>query len=168
VIFEIEKCDRNLKEFLAAGDMRNFCIEVHSIKSSMASIGASELENIAHELETASKQGDEARCAANTPQLLSGLDALRLRLKEVFSEINRGDDAIVLPPELPPIFENLADALREMDIVAIDENMERLGALTLTGALGDEIEQITDATIMMDFDYAIEVIEKLTSLSSVS
>jgi len=53
-----------------------------------------------------------------------------------------------------------------MDIVAIDEGMERLTTLSLTGALGDEIEQITDAAIMMDFDYAIEIMQKLTSISS--
>jgi len=163
---EIEKCDRNLREFLAAGDMRNFCIEVHSIKSALFSIGATELGQEARELELASNRNDDAFCAKNLPALLEGIGNLSLRLEEVFSEINREGGTIEIPPELPPIFESLTDAFREMDIVAIDESMERLNALPLTGALKDEVEQITDAAIMMDFDFAINVIAKLISIKN--
>ena len=165
MIKEIEKCDRNLKEFLAAGDFRSFYIEVHSIKSSLAIIGALELESDARELEIASSQDDDAFCAANLPPLLQGLEKLRLQLEEVFSERSQDIGAIEIPSELLPIFEFLTEAFRDMDIIAVDEGMQRLTALSLTGALGDEIEQIADAAIMMDYDYAIEAIRKLTSIS---
>jgi len=164
MIKEIEKCVRNLSEFLEAGDMRSFCIEVHGIKSSLANIGAIELGSIAHELEVASGRNDDAFCAANLPQLLRRLRVLRQRLQEAFSAISQSGDAMELPPELPPIFERLTEAFRDMDIVAIDEGMESLTALSLTGALGDEIGQIADAAIMSDFEGAIEVIQKLTSV----
>jgi len=159
---EIEKCDRNLNEFLAAGDMRSFCVEVHSIKSSLASIGVMELSRRARELEKASDRGDAAFCASHLPHLLEGLGALLLRLKEAFSDSGRGSGAIEIPPELPPIFEQLTDAFREIDIVAIDEGMERLTTLSLTGALGDEIEQFTDAVLMMDYDSAMDIMQRLT------
>jgi len=165
MIREIAKCDRNLSEFLAAGDMQSFHIEVHGIKSSLANIGAIKLGNLARELEKASGRNDSAFCAAYIPPLLRGLDDLRLRLEEAFSATSRGGGAIELPPELPPIFERLTEAFREMDIVAIDEGVERLAALSLTGALGDGIGQIADAAIMSDFESAIEVIQKLTSVS---
>ena len=163
MVKEIEKCDRNLSGFLAAGDMHSFCVEVHSIKSSLASIGVMELSQKARDLETASDSGDSDFCAANLPPLLDGLGALLLRLKDAFSEMSQGRDAIEIPPELPPIFEHLADAFREPDIVAIDEGMERLTTLSLTGALGDEIELFTDAVLMMDYDGAIEIVERLMS-----
>ena len=166
MITEIEKCDRNLKKFLIANDMRNFCIEVHSIKSSLAIIGAIKLESDARELEFASNRNDSAFCASNLPGLLENLGNLRLRLKEAFSIKGRVSEPFEIPPELPPILERLTRAFREMDIVAIDKGVERLTALNLTGALVDEIEQITDAATITDFDYAIEVIEKLTSISS--
>ena len=86
-------------------------------------------------------------------------------MEEIFSEINPEGGTDGIPPELPPIFESLTDAFREMDIVAIDEGMERLNALPLTGTLKDKVEQITDAVIMMDFDLAINVIQMLTSIS---
>ena len=166
MIKEIEKCVRNLKEFLAADDMRNFRIEVHGIKSSLVNIGATELGNDARELEVASGRNDAAFCAENLSPLLQGLDSLRQQLEEAFSSTSRRcDDEIELPPELPPIFERLTDAFRDMDIVAIDEGVGKLTALSLTGALGDGIEQITDAVFLSDFEGAIEVIQKLTSVS---
>ena len=161
MVKEIEKCDRNLNDFLEAGDMRSFCVEVHSIKSSLASIGVMDLSQKARELEKASDHGDTGFCASNLPPLLDGLGHLLLRLKEAFSEVSQGIEEIEIPPELPPIFEQLTEALREVDIVAIDEGMERLTTLSLTGALGDEIDQFTDAVLMMDYDGAMEIMQKL-------
>jgi len=86
---EIEKCDRNLRDFLAVGDMRNYCIEVHSIKSALFSIGAAELGQEARELELASKRDDDAFCAKYLPPLLEGIGNLRLRLEEIFLESDR-------------------------------------------------------------------------------
>ena len=166
MIKEIEKCDRNLTGFLASDDMQSFYIEVHGMKNSLASIGVSELENAAFELERASQRNDSAFCKANLPPLLAGLGCLRLRLSEIFYVAAPEDGAIELPPELPPILKCLEDAFREMDVVAIDEGIIRLAELSLTGALGDEIEQIADAALMSEFDYAIEVIRKLISVSS--
>jgi len=168
MVKEIEKCDRNLTDFLEAGDMRNFCIEVHSIKSSLAIIGAIELQKLAYDLELASGREDFEYCAERLPELLSGLEKLRLGLQDAFSVLSREDDEIKIPPELPPVLESLTEAFREMDIVAIDEGMERLNAMSLKGALGDEIEQITDAAIMTDFDNAIEIIRRLISIPSAS
>jgi len=165
-IKEIEKCDRNLNEFLTAGDMRNFCIEVHSIKSSLASIGVMELAQKARELEIASDREDDAFCAMNLPPLRERLGALRLRIKEAFSEINQEDGAIEIPPELPPVLHRLADAFGEMDIIAIDEVIQRLTAFSLTGAIREEVEQITDAVLMADFDCALGLIRELTGAAS--
>jgi HPt (histidine-containing phosphotransfer) domain-containing protein len=64
-IKEITKCDSNLNEFLAAGDMQNFRIEVHGIKGSLANVGVMELSARAYELEKASANEDAAFCAAN-------------------------------------------------------------------------------------------------------
>jgi len=162
MIKELEKCDRNLKEFLDTRDMKNFCIEVHGIKNSLTNTGAIELGNAALELEIASKAGDGDYCGASLPLLLEGLGTLRAQLMEVFSDIRRDDDIVEIPPDLPPILEDLTDALREMDIKAIDEGVERLSALPLAGALVDDIEHLSDAAIMMDIDCAIEIIESLT------
>jgi HPt (histidine-containing phosphotransfer) domain-containing protein len=163
MIKEIEKCDKNLNGFLAADDMRNFCIEVHSMKGALANIGATELSAEALELEKASDRGDAAFCALHLPPLLEKLGGLNQNLRDAFSAISQNDGPIEIPPEFPPVFEILKEAFAEMDIVTIDREMERLNSLNPAGALKEAIERIKDAVLVMDYDEAAEVIRKISN-----
>jgi HPt (histidine-containing phosphotransfer) domain-containing protein len=156
---EIEKCDINLSNFLKAGDMRNFSIEVHSMKGSLANIGAMELSTRAKELETASGRGNIAFCALALPPFLEELRLLKASLAKAFETKNRSP--IEIPAELPPILERLKAAFDEMDFSAIDEEIKNLDALIPGGALKDEIEKIKDAVLVMDYENAREVIRNL-------
>ena len=158
---ESEKCDRNLRAFLADGDMNNFRIEVHSMKGSLANIGVAELSKRAYELELASGRDDISYCANNLLALLTDINELSRQIAEAFSLVCVDDAPADVPPELHPIFESLTEAFHETDIIVIDECLERLAALSLTGSLGDEIEQLTDAVIMTDFDFAREIMRRL-------
>jgi len=168
MIKEIEKCDRNLKEFLAMDDMRNFCIEVHGMKSSLANIGATELVTIARALEIASSKSDTAFCALNLPTLLDRLNSLRLSLKEAFAEIYLDDSMIEIPPELPPILSKIMDAFDKIDLMLIDEKMKKLNALNLSDALKEKIKHINDAVMIMDYEGATEQIRELFKRHNIS
>jgi len=163
MISETEKCAQKLKESLEAGDMHSLCIEVHSIKSSLASIGALELEKYAFELELASGRNDADYCTSHLPKLLDGLGDLHMKLKDAFSQIDPSEENADMPSKLAPILERMTEAFRDIDVVAIDDGVEQLTALSLTGELGEEIERITDAAIMMDFDCAVKIINNLTT-----
>jgi len=161
MVSEIEKCNKNLKEFLLADDMNNFRIEVHGLKGSLASIGAMELAINAYNLETASDKMDVNYCAENLPAFLDKLNDLNLELKEAFIIISQNEGTIVIPPELPPVVQRLTEALDEEDLVLIAKEVKNLEALQLRGALKDEIEYIKDAVMMMDYDGAKEHIRNL-------
>lgn len=158
---EIEKCVRNLHDFLAEADMQNFCIEVHSMKSSLANIGVMELSSAAYELEKASDKNDAAFCNANLPSFTEKLSLLGEKLKEAFLEISQNNGPIAIPPELPPIFEKLEAAFAGMDLLTIDSCIENMDALNPEGGLKEEIEQIKDAVLIMDYDEATGVMRRL-------
>ena len=82
----IEKSEKNLGEFLAAGDLHNFTIEVHGIKSSLANIGAMELSARAYELELASERKDAAFCALHLPSFLREIKEFGSELTEAFAK----------------------------------------------------------------------------------
>jgi len=164
-IFEVEKSDRNLRAFLSAGDMENFRIEVHGIKGALANIGMMDLSAKAFELEQAAKDNDAAFCEKNLPALLSEMSALSENLSHAFSMIKRDSGQIEIPAELPDIFLRMTDAFGEMDFMRIDSEMEKLDALNITGSLKDDIEQIKDAVLMMDYDGAEEQIKALLEIS---
>ena len=165
---EIEKCDENLKEFLASGDMNNFSIEAHSMKSSLANIGAMELSALALELETASHNKEFSFCASHTLPFLEKLVSLKTALAVAFSDNSQSQtpEAQHLPAELTAIFEKLITAFNKTDFKAIDEGINSLNTLPeLAGnnALQAEIEKIKDAVLMMDYDGAAEIMQKLSA-----
>jgi HPt (histidine-containing phosphotransfer) domain-containing protein len=161
MIDEIEKCTNNLNEFLTENDIKNFCIEVHNMKGALANIGAMDLSAKARELEIASDQEDIAFCAVNLSDFSERLGDLKSKLKEAFAEIKQNRGSFEIPPELPLIFEKLKTAFEEMNFVAIDNEIANLDSLNLSSALKEETEQIKDAVLIMDYEKAIIVMQKL-------
>jgi signal transduction histidine kinase/ActR/RegA family two-component response regulator len=161
MITEIEKSSQNMKDFLAADDMRNFSITAHGMKSSLANIGVPGLSGMALDIETAAIRMDPAFCALKLPFLLDGLDALRSGLVEVFSINKQSDGLIEIPPGLPPVFEKMTAAFEEMDFPTIDEAIKALDTLNPNDALIEEFDRIKDAVLMSDYDAAKEVMQKL-------
>ena len=166
MISEIENCNERLNIFLSNNDLKNFRIEIHGMKGSLASIGAMELAAKAFVLETASEKMDSDFCASNMPIFLEELNNLNLCLKDAFSEIVQRGDLGEIPPELPPILCKLLNAFDEVDLVLIDEEIKKLNALRLTRTLEEEIEQIKDSVLMMDYEKATKNIRILLDSKS--
>jgi CheY-like chemotaxis protein len=163
---EIEKCSNNLNEYLALDDMRNFCIEVHGMKGSLANIGMMELSADAYELEKASDKGDGNFCATRLLPFLDGLETFNAGLQEAFAAIKQSSAPVDIPPELPPVLKLLSGAFKEKNFIAVDEGMDGLSALQEKGvikgeSLNEEIEKIKDAVSIMDYNGANEIISRL-------
>ena len=60
-----------LEGFLAASDMEDYCIKVHSLKGNARMIGANDLADMFFELEEASRNKDTALVTEKTPIVLS-------------------------------------------------------------------------------------------------
>jgi CheY-like chemotaxis protein/nitrogen-specific signal transduction histidine kinase/HPt (histidine-containing phosphotransfer) domain-containing protein len=164
MIHEITKSEKNLPEFLSAGEMESFRIEVHGIKGALSNIAAMELSAKALELETASAEKDAGFCGSNLPGLILGLGELKAGLNDAFSLLDQEGLPAELPQELAPIFGRMKEAFAEMDLTLVDKETERLDALNPAGALKQEIERIKDMVMMMDYDGAAELMDKLLKI----
>jgi len=160
-ITEIEKCDKNLNEFLAAGDMRNFTIEIHSMKGALANIGVMDLSEWAYKLETSAKNADTTFCSSNLPSFLEQLRSLKKSIVEAFAEKKQLKNQTEIPPELPSIFEKLTLAFKETNFSAIDEEIKSLNALNLDSTLKEDIDKIKDAVLIMDYERAVEIMQNV-------
>ncbi|MDR2541843.1 MAG: transporter substrate-binding domain-containing protein [Treponema sp.] len=163
-IKEIIKCDNNLREFLAAGDMHNFSIEVHSMKGSLSNIGVIELSELAYKMETAADNKDAAFCAAQMPVFLKELDKLKQSLVKAFADNTSSLEQPEVTPELQAktaaIFDKLKNAFKETDLILIDEAIIDLDTLNLSGSLYEEVEKIKDAVTVMDYEEAMVIMAK--------
>ena len=165
IIREIEKCMEQAPSFLTSGDLHNFTVLIHSMKTSLANIGVASLSANARALEMASDSGDAAFCSMNLPPFLVALGKLYLALKGAFECKYQKQGAVVIPPELPSIFKKMEAAFDQMDFTLIDELATQLDALDCCDSLKDELEQIKDAALTMDYEEAKELMRGLLEKS---
>ena len=152
---------KNLNEFLSARDAHGFHIEVHGLKSALLNIGASELSKEAFKLEKAADRQDMTFCEEKLPALIEGINALNANLSSAFSLIAPNGGLMEIPPELPPILKSMEEAFRAGDVMLLYDETKKLESLQLSGAIKDEVEQILDMAMMMDYENAACHIQKL-------
>ena len=161
LISEISKCTANLRKFISANDMAGFAIESHSMKSSLANIGAIELSSKAYELETASLQKNTAFCISNIAPFEDKLHDLQKKLEEAFLTQNQNKGSNIASPALLQILKRLRKSIKQTNYEKINAELKNLEDLRLDGMLKDEVEEIKNTIIVMDYDNALEKIQKL-------
>ena len=160
LIKEIEKCIEKLNRFLSAGDMQNFSIEAHSMKNSLANLGAMELSARAHELEISSKTGDIDSCSLALRPFLDKLRELGNELNGIFPKSPQSEKPDI-PHELASILTRMKDAAEKSEFLKINNEMMILEAIEIGDDLKDSIEEIKNAIIVMDHEEALKIIKKL-------
>jgi signal transduction histidine kinase/DNA-binding response OmpR family regulator len=75
------------------GDLENLAINVHSLKSTSAAIGACELSEKAKALELAAKEGDDAALRSGIPQLLARYRSLKDILDNILDKYENKDES---------------------------------------------------------------------------
>ena len=150
-----------LAELLAANDMHNFAIQAHSIKSSLANVGAMNLSAKAYELESAALREDIDFCSSHLRSFSDELDGLSFKLSEAFSELAQENIPSVISRELELILNGMRDSLNGKKYIEINNDLKKLETQKLDGSLKDKIEEIMDAVIIMDYENALNEIQKL-------
>jgi HPt (histidine-containing phosphotransfer) domain-containing protein len=163
---EIEKCRDKLSNFLTEGDMHNYEVLVHSMKSSLANIGAMDLSERAAVLERAaeSKEASWDYCLDNTGPFLADLSTLGEGLKKAFAANGNGEKtefAEDVRQQLTEVFAELKKAFATADFTAIDKGLEALDALALTGHSAEEVKNIKEMVGFMDYEGAEHIMNEL-------
>jgi signal transduction histidine kinase/HPt (histidine-containing phosphotransfer) domain-containing protein/ActR/RegA family two-component response regulator len=162
---ETEKYITVLAELLTANDMHNFTIQAHSIKSSLANIGAMSLSAKAYDLESASSRGDIEFCVSRLQSFSGELNDLSIKLKAVFSGLSDENVPLAISPELELILTRMEDSLKKSKYIEINDDLNKLEMQKSDGVLGgslkDKIDEIIDAVIIMDYENALNGIQNL-------
>jgi HPt (histidine-containing phosphotransfer) domain-containing protein len=144
------------------GDLSLFVIQVHSLKSASATIGAAELSGEAAELEGAGKSGD-------LPAIREKLPAFRERLARLLGELEKSGvlEEPASGPEGPagsegallPLLVSLKEAFGENDLGEIDRLMEELEKAAPAGKEKKLLSDISGKLLIAEYDQAREALE---------
>lgn len=161
----IDSKSEKIESLLASGDIRNYTIEVHALKSTARMIGATELSEMALEMEMAGNANDTALIAEKTPVLMSFYRAYKDLLAKEFGGNNSDDDKEEVPvSEIKAEIIRINLAVRDFDMDALDVAMAKLNKYKMPN---DEAKKLVGELDLLVRDVAFEEIKpKIQELMS--
>lgn len=152
---------RKVREYLSEGDMENFCITVHSLKSNSKMIGATELASRFEELEISSREGDEEFLRAHTEKAMEKYEELLDALSPLGEMESLKSPGELTAEEAGKTAEELLAALDDFDDEVSLQLAEKLSGypfrITQRGKLREATELIRDFM----YDEAAELIREI-------
>ena len=147
-----------IMELLKNGDIENYTIKVHALKSSARIIGASELSDMAKDLEAAGKAGDTERIKINTDELIKAYTQLdeKLAMLDGTSEAKKE-----LPKDLrDEAFKTIGEIAGSMDYGMMESVLSDLKGYALSADDENVINDIEDALMKLDWDAVADIASK--------
>ena len=147
--------------FLDEGDIKNYTIKVHALKSSLRIIGAINLGEYAQKLENAGKLENTAFISENNSLFIDSL----ISVKELFKDIcdneekdnadkQEADDAM-----MSQIYADIKAAAEEMDCDRLDEIMDNMNDYMVPEAETERFSQIKKCIENFDYDGVQEALQ---------
>ncbi len=155
-----------LESFLQNGALRDFFVEIHGLKGSLANIGAEPLAEEAEALEIRSGGGDAAFCETHLPGLVAGLEKLNLNLNLAADEPT-ASATCAGAGDMEELAARLASVRELLDSFESDAALDLLNELK-TRDYGEEMNAALRIIVALveEFDYesAMDRIAKLPEL----
>ena len=146
------------------GDIKNFVVDVHGVKSSSAGVGAMELSELAKELEMAGKEQRFDYIEANYHNFIVKAEDMINNIKKFFNEesINKKEKNIA-DMEQHTLDKHwikaMVDACEDMDSQGIRKLIERLKDKNFNEEDSNKIQLITDYASQYDYDEIVAVLQ---------
>lgn len=172
----IDKKEARIRSLWKANDIKNFTIEVHSLKSTAKQIGANHLSSVAARLEEAGNKNDLDYISRHTNAMLIEYLRLKQDMSKYFSDVmtdkyydepvsrQRSGSAKTSTLTTPPtkeendLFQEMQDALDEMDSLRIDDVIEKMSVRKLGDDERAYLKRLTAAVEDYDLDAAQKVL----------
>ncbi len=158
----IDPTAQEIQDYLEAGDIKNYTIKVHALKSSACIVGAAELSALARELEALGNSADRdaslPQIWEKTPALLDLYRSYKEKFasfmeESVHDEAESPGSGMEIPEgELEDIAKELRKACSHNDLNALDEQLARLRGYRMPENLSDFVQKLEEAVETIDFD----------------
>ena len=139
------------------GDIENYTIKVHALKSSARIIGAAALSDLAKELELAGKAGDTDRIKADTGNLLEQYRTLHSKLKHLDADDGQLKD--ITPDMRAEAFQTMGEIAQSMDYGMMEDIIKDLREYRLSEEDRSALNRIEDMLMQLDWDGIVRIVK---------
>ena len=147
-----------IEGYLNEGDLRNYTVFVHALKSSARLIGAMELSKMAAEMEQAGNEGNLIALHQQTPELLEKYRSYKENLKAAMVEESDEDKPEISEEELKRAFKDIKELAEAYNYDAIDYILSMLGDYKIPDEYKDTFNKIKQCTVAVDRDGLLELL----------
>ena len=146
-----------IEGYWRGGDIKNYTVKVHALKSSARLIGALGLSKRAKELEDAGNAGDTAGIDEKTPMLLELLRGLSEKLDRLRGGAAADDRPDIGADKLAEAFASLAECAEMMDYDMAESALNSLKAYRLPPEDAKRVDAIRAAAVDLDWERVAEL-----------
>ena len=156
-----ESNKQSVEDYLAASDLKNYCIKVHSIKSNSRMIGASHLGDLFEELETASRNNDLETIKAKTDTALKEYSDLIDILRPIGEMEPVKVSGEISAEEAMKTADRLLEALDDFDDELSSELVKKLLGYPFRLTQRQKVKEAEDHISDFMYDEAAELIREV-------
>lgn len=153
-----------VESYLAQGNIQNYTVEVHALKTTCRMIGAMDLGEDFFALEKLGKEGNVPEIERLTPEILESFRALKPFLEPFAANTNAGKSNFD-KNAISNILNALIKAVDDFDLAAAEEATKQLLSYDCNEELSANITALDKLVSNLDYDQAKEhALEILNSL----
>ncbi|MDR1025450.1 MAG: response regulator [Treponema sp.] len=145
-----------IQEALETRDYQRYTTLVHALKGAARSIGASELGNLAAELEDAGRKQNLSHLEDRTGPLITSLQEL---IEQITGRLAAEQPTVAVNPgefHYTPKFDVLKNALINNDYPAVNQELKRLNDLPLDKAARELLDAVEKDILLFEYEKAAE------------
>jgi HPt (histidine-containing phosphotransfer) domain-containing protein len=147
---------------LETNNMPLYTTNVHALKSATANIGGGEISEMAYSLEMAAINEDMEYIRANTNVFSDMLKKLLENINNAllaYNSRNKKEGDYIEPGALKELLTHLKASLENYDIEGINQGVDKLRNSNLPEEITTAAGQISQHTLVVEYDEAIEIID---------
>lgn len=157
----IDKKSQSIEQHLVNGEIHDYTIEVHALKSSSRQIGADEVSELAAELEKAGNEENLDFINEKTPILLEKYRSFKAVLEPLFPEcMVSAEKKDACTDETKAMLDAVKQAIESFDTLEIDECVEKMSQYEYPEEQAAYLEELKSAADECDLDLCSEIIGK--------
>lgn len=153
-----------IKRYAKHGDIKNYVIEVHTLKSSAKLIGAKKLIGISEQLEKAGKDKDLNVIANQTETLLDNFKQYKGILEPFMNERGKVSKKIISKNELVEKLNDVLIALEEFDIDKVEKMISELEKYSYDDTFDRVMTDLKVAVENVSFEEGRQVVQDFLML----
>ncbi len=153
----MDEKSEELSRYYSEGDIKDYTIKVHALKSSAMIIGATPLGEAAQKLEDAGKAGDTVYIRDHHPVFMEEYEKYKEPLSMIFTGEEEDDKPLAGPDLMKKAYEKIRAGAEELDCDKLEEVFEEMSSYSIPDEDKELFKKLREASGRFEYDAILKL-----------